>query len=117
MAMATKVTAQGASGIQYTFTVTDHPATSRSVPAVYMFACRTVGGWQVFYVGESADLKTRFRDHKCWEEAVRWHGATHVLTYSASKIDTARKRIERDLILAHDPVLNFSQQFSASYAK
>ena len=115
--MATKVTAQGASGAQYTFTVTDCPTTSRSVPAVYMFACRAVGGWQVFYVGECADLKTRFCDHERWEEAVRLCGATHVLTYSASKIGTARKRIERDLILAYDPEMNFNHQPSASYAK
>lgn len=115
--MATKVIAHGASGARYTFSVIDSPASLCSVPAIYMFVCRAVGGWKVLYVGECADPKTRFSSHELWEEAVRWHGATHILTYAASKSDAARKRIERDLILAQDPVMNFKHPLTASYAK
>jgi hypothetical protein len=117
MDMATKVTAHGASGAQYTFSVTDCPTACRSAPAVYMFACRVVGGWKVLYVGQCADLKSCLRNNQIWEEAVRWFGATHVLIYSASKNDAARKRIERDLIQAEDPVMNVSRLVSISYAK
>ena len=117
MDMATKVTATGASGAQYTFSVNGIPAAFRSVPAVYMLACRAVGGWKVLYVGECADLKSHLRNNQIWEEAVRWFGATHVLVYSASKNDAARKRIERDLIQAKEPVMNVSGQASISYAK
>ena len=117
MDMATKVTASGTSGAQYTFSVNDSAAGFRSVPAVYMFASRAVGGWKVLYVGECADLKRCLRDNPIWEEAVRWFGATHVLVYSASKNDAARKRIERDLIQAKEPVMNVSGQVSTSYAK
>ena len=115
--MATKVTEQGASGARYTFAVADSPAAARAVPAVYMFACRGVGGWKVLYVGECADLKNRLRNNQIWEEAVRWFGATHILIYSASSNDVARRRIERDLIHAKDPAMNVRGQGSISYAK
>lgn len=115
--MVTKVTTQGASGAHYTFTVRDGPAAARSVPAVYMFTSRAVGGWKVLYVGECADLKACLHDSEIWEEAVRWFGATHILVYPASKDGTARKRIERDLILAKDPMMNVEGQASTSYAK
>ena len=115
--MAAKVTAHGASGAQYTFSVTDCLTAFRSAPAVYMFACQAVGGWKVLFVGQCADLKSCLRDNQIWEEAVTWFGATHVLIYSASKNDAARKRIERDLIQAIDPVMNASRQISISYAK
>lgn len=113
----TKVTQHGASGAHYSFAVTDTRAAVRSVPAVYMFACRAVGGWKVLYVGECADLKSRLRNNQIWEEAVRWFGATHILIYSASKNEAARKRIERDLVQAKNPPMNASGQGSISYAK
>jgi len=117
MSMPKKVTAHGASGVPYTFAVTDCPPALRPMPAVYMFACRAVGGWKVLYVGECADLKTCFSNNEIWNEAVQWFGATHVLTYLASRNDAARKRIERDLILANEPVMNVSGRTSSSYAK
>lgn len=117
MDMANKVTEHGASGARYTFAVTDASAAVRSVPAVYMFAFRAVGGWKVLYVGECADLKGRLRNNQVWEEAVRWFGATHILIYSASSNDAARKRIERDLIQARNPAMNVRGQGSISYAK
>jgi hypothetical protein len=115
--MATQITAHGASGNQYTFTVTDCATAFRSVPAVYMFACRAVGGWKILYVGECADLKICLLNNEILEEAVRWFGATHVLIHFAFKSDVMRKRIERDLIRAKCPVMNVSGQISASYAK
>ena len=115
--MATKSTVHGASDTQYTFTVTDCSTALRSVPAVYMFACRAVGGWKVLYVGECADLKSCLLNNKIWEEAVRWFGATHVLIYFASKSEAARKRIECDLIRAKNPVMNVGDQISTSYVK
>src|SRR5215469_10509874 len=115
--MATKVSMQGASGNQYTFTAHDSPTAFRPVPAVYMIANRAVGGWKVLHVGECADLKTCFCANEIWDEAVRWFGATHILTYFASGNVAARKRIERDLILAHDPVMNIGSRASTSYAK
>jgi hypothetical protein len=74
-------------------------------------------GSRLFHVGECADAKTGFRDHERWEEAVRNYRATHILTCSAPKGDAARKRIESDLILAHDPVMNVQYLRAASYAK
>jgi hypothetical protein len=115
--MANTVTSHGDSGARYSFTVSDGPAALRSGPAVYMFARRGVGGWRIFHVGECADAKTGFRDHERWEEAVRNYGATHILTCAAPKGDAARKRIESDLILAHDPVMDVQYLRAASYAK
>lgn len=117
MDMATKVSLHGAAGDQYTFTAHDSPGTFRPLPAVYMIACRSVGGWKILHVGECADLKLCFAANDIWQEAVRWFGATHVLTYFASRNDAARKRIARDLILAHDPVMHVSHRASTSYAK
>lgn len=114
---AHKITSQGASGVQYTFAVTDFRSEPRAIPAVYMFACRGVGGWKILYVGECGDLKASLLNNKICDEAVRWFGATHILVYAASKSEAARKRIERDLVLAKEPVMNVGNQASTSYAK
>ena len=115
--MATTITAHGASGTQFTFTVTECSAPLRPVPAVYMLACRAVVGWKILYVGECADLKSSLLNSEILDEAVRWFGATHVLIHFASKSEVVRKRIERDLIRAQCPVMNVSGQISTSYAK
>jgi hypothetical protein len=93
----------GASHRPYWFVATIPPW--KKVPAVYMFAIWTDAGWCIVCVGECDDAANRFSNHERWPEAVQL-GVTHVFTHEASADEEARRREERDLILALDPPMN-----------
>jgi hypothetical protein len=99
----------GARGNKYDLQVGD-PFTQWAMQgAVYMFVARArTGGLsfvpQPLFIGQTGDLTNRLPQHERWTEALLF-GANeiHVLHVKNSAV---RAYVERDLILAHRPILN-----------
>jgi len=96
----------GASGTTYTYYVATIDDNWRAAPVNYMFGRRRVGGWDIFYIGETDNARDRLPCHERWEEAARYYGATHILNHLAHPNEQERKREERDLILLQNPPMN-----------
>jgi hypothetical protein len=79
-----------------------------------MFAKFMGTGWYIRYVGQCSDASDRFTNHERWNEAVRDHGVTHVLTHISAPNQTVRETEERDLIQAFDPPMNVQHRPSAN---
>src|SRR2546423_692128 len=95
---------RGASGRIYTYYVTIPPW--KKIPANYLFAKAMGSSLFIPYVGETGDASDRLPRHDRWEEAVRTHGASVVLTHVSSSIVGERQREERDLIESLRPPMN-----------
>ena len=98
---------RGESGKTYRFNIT---LTPRGIPqkggGIYIFVRRRfVFFLQPLYVGKAANLKARHKAHERWWEAYWKHGATerHFMKIST---ESARKRIEEDLIRGLKPMMN-----------
>jgi hypothetical protein len=102
------ITLTDAFGWAYYYQVYDRYGDWLEVPGNYAFGYLKPGigsGWEILYLGEAQNVKTRMRDHERWWEAVG-HGATHVLGHVNWGMDAARKDEERRLIAHLNPILN-----------
>ena len=97
----------GQSGIEYFYT--PYPAADarwHADPANYAFgAIDEAVAWRILYVGETANLRARMRNHGQWSAAQRL-GGTHVLVNLNAGGLRVRRVEERDLIAGYRPVLN-----------
>lgn len=96
----------GASGAVYFYYLARIDEGWAEVPVNYMFACLSAGRQFIPYIGEAENARTRFSKHERWAEAVRDYGVTFILNHVGLADAEARRREERDLILALDPAMN-----------
>ena len=97
----------GASGIEYFYTPYPFAETAwHADPANYAFGHTDESGtWHLVYVGETANLLTRMRNHAQWQ-AAQGLGCTHVLVNLNPEGQRVRRVQERDLVVRYQPVLN-----------
>jgi hypothetical protein len=101
----------GASGTSYFFTPYPYAGPGGGVrwhadPANYAFGwADESGAWQLAYIGETENLRSRLHRHSQWPAAQR-RGCTHVLVNLNAAGQAARREQERDLIAAYQPPLN-----------
>lgn len=97
----------GASGIEYFYTPYPFAETGwHPDPANYAFGhLDESGGWQLVYIGETANLLSRLRTHAQWPAAQRL-GCTHVLVNLNAEGQRVRRVQERDLVARYRPMLN-----------
>jgi hypothetical protein len=76
-------------------------------PANYAFGWQDgeTGTWRVAYLGETASLSHRMRNHGQWEAAAKL-GCTHVLVNLNAGGQRTRRAEEQDLIAKYQPTLN-----------
>jgi hypothetical protein len=103
----------GASGREYFYTPYAWPTRWHADPANYAFGWQDVETetWQIAYVGETANLFGRMRNHGQWTAAAKL-GCTHVLVNLNPGGMIGRRSEEQDLILHYQPKLN-SQHLKA----
>ena len=96
----------GASGREYFYAPYLWGTRWRADPANYAFGwLDEAGAWQLAYIGETANLRSRMATHSQWQAAVK-RGCTHVLVYLYAAGLIALRTVEQDLILKHQPALN-----------
>jgi hypothetical protein len=97
----------GVSGREYFYTPYAWATRWRADPANYAFGWQEgeTGIWQVAYIGETANLFSRMRNHGQWE-AAKQRGCTHVLVNLNAGGMVARRAEEQDLIRQYQPKLN-----------
>jgi hypothetical protein len=96
----------GASAREYFYTPYPWGTRWRADPANYAFGLLDENGiWQLAYIGESANLRSRMATHSQWQAAAKL-GCTHVLVNLNAGGLVARRAEEQDLILKHQPPLN-----------
>jgi hypothetical protein len=96
----------GASGREYFYTPYPWGTRWRADPANYAFGWMDEAeAWQLAYIGETANLRSRMATHSQWPAAAK-RGCTHVLVNLNAGGLIARRTEEQDLILKHQPVLN-----------
>ena len=96
----------GASGREYFYTPYPWGTRWRADPANYAFGWLDEAGvWQLAYIGETANLRSRMATHSQWQVAAK-RGCTHVLVNLNAGGLIARRAEEQDLILKHQPPLN-----------
>lgn len=94
----------GASGARCRFDAYDEHAPLTAIGCVYIWNMSAAGNHGAVYVGETADLVERLKDHRK-ERCIQEHGATYIhVLEEANPIQ--RQEIERDLIEQHDPPCN-----------
>jgi hypothetical protein len=72
-------------------------------PGNYIFARRTLRGWQALYIGETDSFKRCInKRHEAWRYC-RSRGATHILAHFNFAGRKARQVEEQALILAYEP--------------
>lgn len=99
------VTAQGASGATYSFTVYPWWQAFNAVGAVYLVLRHTGNNkYDLLYVGQTSDLSERFEDHHKQPYFDRF-GKTHI-AIRPEPFERTRLQIETDLIRKHNPVCN-----------
>ena len=96
------------SGKKYSFNIYSLDTSFNNVGAVYIFSKRTIkddtGTHSFIYIGETNDLSDRIPNHEKWP-CVKKYGANCICTHTESHQETRRK-IEDDLLDAHDPPCN-----------
>ncbi|HVZ01436.1 MAG TPA: hypothetical protein VHA35_18145 [Dongiaceae bacterium] len=96
----------GASGRAYFYTPYAWGTRWRADPANYAFGLvDEASQWQLAYIGETANLRSRMATHSQWQAAAKL-GCSHVLVNLNAGGLTARRREEQDLILKLQPSLN-----------
>jgi hypothetical protein len=96
----------GASGREYFYTPYPWGTRWHADPANYAFGWQDDAGlWQIAYIGETANLRSRMATHGQWKAAAK-RGCTHVLVNLNAGGMAARRAEEQDLILKYQPVLN-----------
>jgi hypothetical protein len=104
----------GASGRDYFYTPYLWATRWHADPANYAFGWydAETDRWQISYIGETANLFSRMRNHGQWAAAQKL-GCTHVLVNLNPGGMIARRREEQDLIQHYQPKLN-SQHLKAT---
>jgi len=97
----------GASGRAYFYTPYPWGTRWRADPANYAFGWLDAesGVWQLAYIGETANLRSRMATHGQWLAAAKL-GCSHVLVNLNAGGVIARRTEEQDLILKLQPALN-----------
>ena len=96
----------GASERAYFYTPYPWGTRWRADPANYAFGLLDENGiWQLAYIGETANLRSRMATHSQWPAALK-HGCSHVLVNLNAGGLAARRMEEQDLIRKHQPPLN-----------
>lgn len=96
----------GSSGKSYRYEGYPLGTSFRIVPGNYIFAKRNaLGQWAPVYIGETADLSSRFDDHH-QEGCISQHVATHVFVHQSATFRQARLDEETDLRGKFSPVCN-----------
>jgi hypothetical protein len=90
-------------GRKYAYSVFGFDQEWVDFPGNYVFARRTIRGWEPLYIGEAESLKRRLnRRHEAWVYCLS-RGATHVLVHFNFAGRQARQEEEQALVLAYDP--------------
>lgn len=104
--MNSSVSLKGASGAMYDYTAYQMDGGWNAVPGNYAFAKFTeFGNWQLFYCGETTNLRRAMLDSGLWADA-RSLGCTHILAHASDDGEQARKTEMRDIVEAEWPPLN-----------
>lgn len=92
---------------RYTYQVCDPALPWATSGGCYVFARKEGNLFRILSVGKCDSFKSRPMPpgHECWSDAIRKHGATHVL---ARQVLTEAERVaeEQDLIAAYNPPMN-----------
>ncbi|KAF0165588.1 MAG: hypothetical protein FD157_1215 [Rhodocyclaceae bacterium] len=94
------INAKGQSGHMYPFQVFPFEAKFNPVSAVYIFLRDNVA----LYIGKAKDLSNRMSNHHKEDQAKRL-GANRIAVLQVGT-EAERDRIERDLIMSHQPTCN-----------
>lgn len=106
MSKITDLTFTGQDGKKFKFQVYPKNTTFRSIPALYAFMARrkTDGRYIVLYIGQTADLSTRFNNHHKWAEATR-NGFEYIGVCTGVTLGSL-DRDEKNLIAFYRPRCN-----------
>ena len=101
------IVAEGASGLEYTFSIYPWGTEFQKKGGVYMVLKKKGqnNDYAILYVGQTGDLSERFDSHNkkpCFDR----NGKTHIAILLES-FELNRFSIENDLIRSYNPVCNF----------
>jgi len=105
MAQEGKVKVIGASGRGYEFIVFPWGQTFNPVGGLYLVLKRTIGNYEILYIGQTGDLSERFDDHHkqgCFDRNAKTHIGVRVVN-----VEQERLAIERDLLGNYKTACNF----------
>jgi len=106
MAMETKTTLNGESGLTYFFSISPWECLFQPLGAVYTVLGKDneIGAFTVLYIGQTRDLSTLFSSHRKKACLAHYRGS-HIGVHIEPDLIT-RSIIEADLIVNYKPVCN-----------
>jgi len=103
---ASAITWTGESGSGYEYWIYPVGTAFRAVAGNYIFSKRGSDGlWYAVYIGETADLSSRFNQHH-QARCIRLAGATHIHVHSSPNGADLRRAEETDLRARYRPACN-----------